>query len=103
MLATHHYQVYTEALNLSAIAQIIGEYFKAFTITEADGFWQGTPEKSIRIDVISDAPEALGWLTEAAGRIGTLNGQDEIIILSTKCGLTTLKREESYERKPNVG
>ena len=40
--------------------------FGGFTLTNGTGFWEGKPEASIILTVITDRPDAVGLLIEAA-------------------------------------
>jgi len=48
------YRIYTEKKNVKAISQIVSEHFDGFTILFGRGYWEGKPEKSMVIEIITD-------------------------------------------------
>jgi len=52
------YRIYTENVNRDDIVKIAGEYFQGFTLLDGVGFWQGTPEQSLIIEIIGTEKDA---------------------------------------------
>jgi len=45
----------THELEASTAMQIISQYFDGFTAYEVVGYWKGTSEKTLKVEIVSDA------------------------------------------------
>lgn len=69
------YHIHTESFpNLPAIA---GQYFPGFTIETAQGYWEGQPEPSTIIEIVTDDARKVDRLAEA---IRLANGQTAVLV-----------------------
>ena len=77
----HKIRIYTEDKNRELIESIINGNFSGYSIVSQDGYWQGTKERSICIEILTDLPLLNAvYITERICReIKTINGQDAVI------------------------
>jgi uncharacterized membrane-anchored protein YitT (DUF2179 family) len=74
------YSIYTENKNKELIEQVISEYFDGFTIIESVGYWKGTKESGLIIEIICSDNMAVYRLAED---IKTLNKQESVLVTWT--------------------
>jgi len=58
--------IYTEDKGdkyLPLVRQVVGRYANGYTILRAEGVWMGTPERSLKIEIITDGD----WVEIAEG------------------------------------
>lgn len=75
------YRVYTENKNREAIESAFASSFDAFTIFDAAGYWQGTREASLCIEVIGEAVDRVK-IDRLATWIKYHNKQDAVLVLT---------------------
>ena len=78
------YKLYTERRNLKWMCDMISEYFREFTVYKTLGHWQGKPEKSVCIEIITDNSLAEHWLAVIRLKIEGYNQQDEVLIIKSE-------------------
>jgi len=78
------YKIYTERKNMRWLTTMISEYFGGFTVLKALGYWQGKPEKSVCIEIITDDPLAEYRLHQIRLKIEGYNVQDEVLITKSE-------------------
>ena len=71
------YRIYTEDKDKPAVERILDSYFQGYTVTEADGVWQGTHEASLTIDVETPDASAVQAATTA---IKVHNNQQAVLV-----------------------
>jgi hypothetical protein len=75
------FKIYTEDKNQTAISELVGEFFDGFTVNAGLlGFWKGTSEASISIEIITDASYADAAIEVIAERIKVLNRQEAVLV-----------------------
>lgn len=85
------FRIYTELKRPERLREIVGEYFKSFTVIEAEGCFEHHWEKTAIIEVWTDAENA-GWFTEIAQRIGQANEQTAVAVVSLQADVTLLQK-----------
>ena len=48
------YRIFTEDTNRSRIEELCSNFFDAFTLISAQGFWKGNKENSLIVEVVDD-------------------------------------------------
>ena len=90
------YRIQTEDINRDSIIAIIVQNFESFTIIPAIGYWQGKPENSIIIEIMTDSK----WhgtesdehkVFQIADRIRRWHNQECVLI-------STIESESSFVR-----
>jgi hypothetical protein len=77
MRTTRIYRIYTEAKNKREIVLLTGKHFESFTLQPTIGYYRGTPEKSIVIEIVgATEPE----IRQLAQRIQKMNGQKSVLM-----------------------
>ena len=71
------YRIMTEDLNRQAVLSEVSKSFEGFTVREALGYWRGTPEASITIEIITDDKPGVLRVAEA---IRVLNHQESVLV-----------------------
>ena len=74
------YRILTEDINRRQIEDIVARRFDSFTIYAACGYWNGTKESSLVIEI--DTSGAKVRVRLVAEQIKQLNGQDAVLIQS---------------------
>lgn len=73
------YRVLTENVNRAGIERIVASHFDGFTIFTGIGYWKGSMEASLTIEI--DAPEADFYMVQlVAIEIKELNNQECVMI-----------------------
>ena len=73
------YRIYTEDVNRHRVEAIAQEFFQGFTVLQSTGFWEGSREESVVIEVIGDEslrPE----VTACAEAIKDANSQEAVLV-----------------------
>ncbi len=73
------YRIYTENINRDNVVQIVGEHFEGFTLLDGVGYWQGTPEQSLVIEIIGTEKDAAN-VELVAYKIKKNNHQQAVLI-----------------------
>jgi hypothetical protein len=74
------YRIYTENKQRQMIEQEVRHYFNAFTMYEAKGFWKGTREKTLVIEITSSKNNSELKLIDCLCKaIKTLNNQECVL------------------------
>lgn len=85
--------IYTESK--PNIPDLVGRYFNSFTLAYTTGYWQGKPEKSVKIEIACDMPIGLIFLklnhdtnvllklSDLITAILTINEQQAIMVLNS--------------------
>lgn len=72
------YRIITEDINRSKVINLASKHFQGFTLRPGGiGYWEGKPEKSITLEVITDKPATINKL---AGEIKQLNNQEAVLV-----------------------
>jgi hypothetical protein len=71
------YRIYTEDLNREQIEKIVGSSFKSFTMLPAVGYWHGSKENSLVIEVDTDDKLSV---VAAASQIKEHNHQEAVLV-----------------------
>ena len=84
------YRIYTENKNKDAINKIVSKSFDAFTtyVSTYDGvgFWRGTKERSLIIEVITESKNA-NKIKHVAQEIKKENKQEAVLIQELKTAI----------------
>jgi hypothetical protein len=75
------HRLYTEQKNERAIIRLVGEQFENFTMQPVMGFFDGSPEKSIVVEIVGATPLSIRKL---AARIKKMNGQKSILTIRVR-------------------
>ena len=75
------HRLYTEQKNERAIIRLVSEQFENFTMQPVTGFYDGSPEKSIVVEIVGAPPLAIRKL---AARIKKMNGQKSILTIKLR-------------------
>ena len=73
------YRILTENLNRKGIERIVSKSFKAFSLIKSQGFWEGTKENSLIIE-ISGSKKIADMVKKSALEIKEVNKQDAVLI-----------------------
>lgn len=73
------FRIYTE--NKPNVASLVGDYFPAFTLFDASGYWKGQKESSSVIEIMTEDQSKVKALAE---RIKLENSQEAILITADK-------------------
>jgi hypothetical protein len=71
------YRIQTENINKNGVVKLANKYFDGFTIFEGLGYWQGKPEPSLTIEVVTDNQQAVEGL---AVDIRIANNQQAVLV-----------------------
>lgn len=71
------YRILTENINKNGITELTSRLFEAFTLYEGVGFWRGTKENNLTIELDTDQVSKVKLL---ASRIKRLNTQEAVLI-----------------------
>ncbi len=73
------YRIYTEDVNRHRVESIASEHFDSFTVLQSTGFWKGSREESIVLEIVgddSDQPQVIA----CAQAIKDANQQDAVLV-----------------------
>jgi len=70
------YRLHTEDKMDDSVEQIVSAYFDSFTILHSTGYWKGSREGSLIVEIVSSSPVAYTNLVKIAKQINRLNDQD---------------------------
>ena len=73
------YRIYTERKRVKDVCSIVSDHFGGFTVYEAIGYWRGTKEKSMVIEILSDFSTAEYHVIQLCKKIKGLNRQDAVM------------------------
>lgn len=77
------YRLHTENVNRPAIEALVSRYFPGFSITENTGYYKGTRERSLVIEIL--APGTLAHVIKFLGKaIAQANAQECVLITADK-------------------
>jgi len=76
------YRIYTENVNREDIIRIVGEHFEGFTLLNGVGYWQGTPEQSLVIEIIGTEKDSAN-VELVAYKIKKNNHQQAVLVQET--------------------
>ncbi len=76
------FRIYTEDLARGDVARIVGARFQGFTILDSTGYWNGTRETSIVIEVVAN-PSDRAAIHEVARAIKAHNAQAAVLVTET--------------------
>lgn len=71
------FRILTEDVNRGEIERIVAERFPGFTVTPANGYWQGKQESSLAIDI---AHASKADVVAVAQKIRRANSQDAVMV-----------------------
>jgi hypothetical protein len=76
------YRIFTENIDKQHIIDLCGNDFpKGFTIIEADGYYEGTQERSVIVEILANQDEKIKKKINAlALKIKKLNNQDTMLV-----------------------
>lgn len=75
------YRILTEDKNRDDIGKLVSRYFPAFSLFTGQGFWKGTPEHSLCIEIdTDDDSKKYGAVRHIAETIKIKNHQDAVMI-----------------------
>jgi hypothetical protein len=72
------HRIYTEKKNKNAIVHLVGTQFESITLQPTLGYYRGSAEKSIVIEIVGASAPKIKLLAE---RIRKMNGQQSVLIL----------------------
>jgi len=80
------YRICTEggAENEERALYLVSQYFPGYTVLRGKGFWKGTREKSLVIEIAADAIDA-DKVRNMADEIRAVNQQDSVCIQTLTC------------------
>jgi len=78
------YRLYTERKNLKWVCGMVSEYFGGFTVYKALGYWQGKPEKSVVVEIITSEVAAAYKIKQIVLKIKGYNDQDAVLVTETE-------------------
>ena len=70
-------------MNVSAI--LVARGIQSFSITRQEGFWRGTPEASLIVEVFGDEPDLENRVWAAAEDIRAANNQEVVHVVALPC------------------
>lgn len=86
MPVSYSHRILTEDVNYNLVVDILSKYFDSFTIQQSRGYWKGSAEASLVIEVIGGA---YGDVRKASEEIRVANNQEAVLIFSVT-GKSTL-------------
>ena len=82
-------RMFTENLNRGQVEHLVGLIFPGFTTYEARGWWRGTQEESLVIEIAQDKAMDMdyvkGQVQAIAAAIRKLNGQESVMVQFIDC------------------
>lgn len=82
------HRVYTEQKNERAIIRLVSEQFENFTMQPVTGFYNGSPEKSIVVEIVGASASSI---QKVAARIKKMNGQKSILTIKLRGNVKTTR------------
>jgi hypothetical protein len=76
---TKLYRICTEQKNVKQVEAIVNNHFQGFSIYFGRGYWQGTREDSMTIEIVGSEMDYLR-VREIATAIKTFNGQEAVLV-----------------------
>lgn len=73
------YRILTENKQRRKLMQLVGLYYKGFTVIEATGYWRGESEKALIIEIAEDGSREAA-IMDLATKIARLNDQEAVLI-----------------------
>lgn len=73
------FRIYTEDKNREKIEELLSIAFDGFTVIKTKGFWKGTPENALLIEIYTENAELIKAL---AGAIKKNNKQEAVLVTS---------------------
>ena len=73
------FRIFTEYTNKEGIERAANNYFQGYTIFEGVGYWKGSKEKSLLLEVV-DKPSKLETIKKLASEIKRINNQEAVLI-----------------------
>jgi hypothetical protein len=73
------YRIYTEDKNRTIICSEVNRYFDGYTVFNATGYWKGTKEKAIVIEILASS-KAKYNIKKLAKFIKKYNRQEAVLI-----------------------
>ena len=75
------FRIYTEDLQRELVAKVVGEQFDGFSLFRGVGYWKGTPEHCLCIEILAeDAHLARLKVGMIANAIKVLNKQESVLV-----------------------
>ena len=72
------HRIYTEKKNNRLIVKLIGQQFESFTIHSTLGYYRGSREESVAIEIVGAGARAIRKVAEA---IQKMNGQKSVLVI----------------------
>ena len=72
------YRILTENKNEPKVRDLVSKYFDGFTVYHGTGYWKGTPEKSLIIELSSVNNSENVY--KCANQIKTFNKQESVLV-----------------------
>ena len=72
------YRIYTEDVNREGIESLLQEYFKGYTLIPTVGYWEGSKEAGLVIEIINGVD--IFEVYKIAREIKRLNRQKEVLL-----------------------
>ena len=79
------YKIYTERKNKRFLLRLFSESFPGFTVYKATGYWQGTFEKTLVFEIMTDDLSADCKLSKICKQICGYNKQNTILVTIQTC------------------
>ena len=73
------YRILTEAKNATAVEKLVGEYFPGYSVLYQDGFWKGSKERSMVIEVMTAEADYF-MVKQIAEQIKISNAQEAVLV-----------------------
>lgn len=77
------FRIFTEYTNREGIERAANNYFEGYTIFTGVGYWKGSKEKSLLLEVV-DKPSKLEAVKSLAREIKRINSQEAVLIQSVQ-------------------
>ena len=79
------YRICTEAKNVEEIERATAVLFEGFSIWQGAGFWRGTREQSLMIEIFSSELNAGALVRSLAQTIRDFNKQECVLVQTIEC------------------
>ena len=80
------YRLYTEFIPLDEVANILmNRGLMSFSVTKQNGWWKGSPEDSLIVEIFDDKEERRAAVYSAAEEIRAYGHQDEVYVAEIPC------------------
>lgn len=77
------YRIFTEDKNRDEIERIVSRYFQGFTIISAVGYWNGTKENSLIIEILGIYD--YDKIVKICNEVKITNNQEAVLVELVKC------------------